>query len=105
MQSPPTPRRVLPVLVLAPFLGTSPWFAVNAVMPDLQRDFGWPAASLGTLTSAAQFGFITGALVFVLLALAASWFPRGLGGAMGLLIAGLLLGSAAPHTPRALSAG
>ena len=48
MQPSPAPRRVLPILVLAQFLGTSPWFAVNAVMPDLQRDFGWPAASVGT---------------------------------------------------------
>lgn len=65
-----TPRRVLPVLVLAQFLGTSPWFAVNAVMPALQADFGWPAAAVGTLTSAVQFGFIGGALVFALLAVA-----------------------------------
>ena len=156
----PAPRRVLPILVLAQFLGTSPWFAVNAVMPDLQRDFGWAAASVGTLTSAVQFGFIAGALVFALLAMAdrfppqrvfllcalgsaactvaagatassfgalvfwrfltgfllagiypvgmkiaASWFPRGLGAAMGLLIGGLVLGSAAPHALRAMSAG
>jgi DHA1 family inner membrane transport protein len=32
-----TPARVLPALVLAQLAGTSPWFAVNAVMPDLQR--------------------------------------------------------------------
>jgi len=70
MQDPSTPRRVLPVLVLAQFLGTSPWFAVNAVMPALQADFGWPAAAVGTLTSAVQFGFIGGALVFALLAIA-----------------------------------
>ena len=30
------PRHILPVLVLAQFAGTSLWFAVNAVMPDLQ---------------------------------------------------------------------
>jgi MFS family permease len=64
------PRRVLPVLVLAQFAGTSPWFAVNAVMPDLQRELGWPAAAVGTLTSALQLGFIAGTLVFALLAVA-----------------------------------
>ena len=32
------PRHVLPVLVTAQFAGTSLWFAVNAVMPDLQRE-------------------------------------------------------------------
>lgn len=58
MRSSSAPRRVLPSLVLAQFLGTSPWFAVNAVMPDLQRDFGWDAASVGTLTSAVQIGFV-----------------------------------------------
>ncbi|MCK7495907.1 MAG: hypothetical protein MZW92_36820 [Comamonadaceae bacterium] len=36
--------------------GTSPWFAVNAVMPDLQRGCGWPDAAVGTLTSAVQAG-------------------------------------------------
>jgi MFS family permease len=66
----PAPRRVLTALVLAQFLGTSPWFAVNAVMPDLQQAYGWPASAVGTLTSAVQFGFIAGALVFALLAVA-----------------------------------
>jgi hypothetical protein len=56
------PRRVLPVLVLAQLAGTSLWFAVNAVMPDLQRSYGWPATAVGTLTSALQFGFILGTL-------------------------------------------
>jgi MFS family permease len=152
------PARILPVIVLAQFLGTAPWFAVNAVMPDLQRDFGWPASAVGTLTSAVQLGFIGGALVFALLAIAdrfparrvflgcalasaactlaaaamaasfpalvfwraltgfclagiypvgmkiaAQWFPRGLGQAMGLLIGALVLGSALPHALRALS--
>lgn len=67
---PTVPRHVLPVLVLAQFAGTSLWFAVNAVMPDLQRAFGWPATAVGSLTSALQLGFILGTLVFALLALA-----------------------------------
>ena len=66
----PVPRHVLPVLVLAQLAGTSLWFAVNAVMPDLQREFGWPATAVGSLTSALQLGFIVGTLVFALLALA-----------------------------------
>jgi predicted MFS family arabinose efflux permease len=57
-------------LVLAQFAGTSLWFAVNAVMPDLQLAFGWPATAVGSLTSALQWGFIVGTLVFALLALA-----------------------------------
>ena len=153
------PRRLLPVLVLAQLAGTAPWFAVNAVMPDLQRAFGWPVEAVGWLTSAVQLGFIAGALVFALsgitdrysarrvflvaalagagctlagMAMAASypallfwrvltgvclagiypvgmkiaalWFPRGLGAALGLLIAALVLGSASPHALRALAA-
>ncbi len=70
LQPPDAPRRVLPAIVLAQLLGTAPWFAVNAVMPDLQRDFGWGAAAVGTLTSALQLGFIGGTLLFALLAVA-----------------------------------
>ncbi len=60
------PRHLLPLLVAAQFAGTSPWFAVNAVMPDLQQAHGWPDTTLGTLTSAVQAGFILGTLVFAL---------------------------------------
>ena len=67
---------MLPVLVAAQFAGTSLWFAVNAVMPDLQRELGWPATAVGTLTSALQFGFILGTLVFALLAIADRFSPR-----------------------------
>ena len=145
--------------MLAQLAGTSPWFAVNAVMPDLQRSFGWADSTVGTLTAAVQLGFIAGTLVFALLAvadrwsarhvflasavgsalctfgalhhggslvalwgwraltgfclagiypvgmkLAALWFPRGLGGALGLLVGALVLGSASPHALRALAA-
>lgn len=152
------PRHVLPVLVLAQFAGTSLWFAVNAVMPDLQRELGWPASAVGTLTSSLQLGFIVGTLVFAVLAvadrfparrvflvcslsgalctvgawwmvreftallvwrtatgfflagiypvgmkIAAQWYTRGLGGALGLLIGALVLGSASAHALRGLS--
>ena len=67
---------MLPVLVLAQLAGVSPWFAVNAVMPALQRDYGWNAADVGTLTSAVQLGFIAGTLLFALLAVADRFSPR-----------------------------
>jgi MFS transporter, DHA1 family, inner membrane transport protein len=157
MNLPVVPRQVLPVLVLAQFAGTSLWFAVNAVMPDLQRAFGWPATAVGTLTSALQAGFIVGTLVFALLAIAdrfaprrvflvcalagaactvgawamvsdfnalllwrfatgfflagiypvgmkiaAQWYTRGLGPALGLLIGALVIGSASAHALRAI---
>ena len=70
------PRRVLPLIVLAQFACTSPWFAVNAVMPDLQRELGWPASAVGTLTSAVQAGFIAGTLLFALLAVSDRFPPR-----------------------------
>ena len=70
------PRHVLPVLVLAQVAGTSLWFAVNAVMPALQHELGWPASAVGRLTSAIQLGFIAGTLVFALLAIADRFSPR-----------------------------
>ena len=71
-----TPRHVLPIIVLAQFAGTSLWFAVNAVMPDLQNQMGWPASDVGRLTSALQLGFIAGTLVFAVLAIADRFSSR-----------------------------
>ena len=71
-----TPRHVLPIIVLAQFAGTSLWFAVNAVMPDLQIQMGWPASDVGRLTSALQLGFIAGTLVFAVLAIADRFSSR-----------------------------
>ncbi|TFZ09047.1 MFS transporter [Ramlibacter humi] len=70
-----TPRRILPVIVLSQFAGTSLWFAANAVLPDLQRAWGLPASSLATVTSAVQLGFVAGTLVFALLMLADRFRP------------------------------
>ena len=67
---PTAPKRILPILVLAQFAGTSLWFAVNAVMPDLQQQMGWQPSAVGRLTSALQLGFIVGTFVFALLAIA-----------------------------------
>ena len=70
------PRRVLPVLLLSQFAGTSLWFATNAVMPDLQAEQGWPASTAATLTSLLQLGFILGTLSFAVLAVADRHPPR-----------------------------
>jgi MFS transporter, DHA1 family, inner membrane transport protein len=64
------PRRVLPVIVLAQLLGVSPWFAVNAVMPELRSAYGWPEQSVGTLSAALTLGFVGGTLAFALLGVA-----------------------------------
>jgi MFS family permease len=157
------PPRVLPLLVLSQLACTSLWFAVNAVMPDLQREAGLPVTALGTLMSAVQLGFIAGTLTFAVamiadrfsprwvfalcawlgaltnaavvaalawlpdsldtlvvlrfatgfllagiypvgMKIAAQWFPRGLGLALGWLLGALVLGTAAPHGLRALGA-
>ncbi len=153
------PRRILPAIVLSQLAGTSLWFAINAVMPELQRDWQLPAAAVGTLTSAVQLGFISGTLLFALLTIAdrfsprqvfllcalagaacnaagatlngqfdvllllrfatgfflagiypvgmkiaAGWYTRGLGAALGLLVGALVLGTAAPHGLRAINA-
>jgi predicted MFS family arabinose efflux permease len=70
------PRHILPVIVASQFAGTSLWFAGNAVMPELQRRAGLPADALGNMTTAVQFGFILGTLIFAYFAVADRWSPR-----------------------------
>jgi MFS family permease len=70
------PRRILPVIAVSQFAGTSLWFALNAVLPDLQRAASLPATAMGQLTAAVQLGFISGTLVFALLAVADRYSPR-----------------------------
>jgi predicted MFS family arabinose efflux permease len=68
-------RIILPLIVLAQFCCTSVWFAGNAVLTELVDTFGLPATALGGLTSAVQFGFICGTLVFAVLAVADRFSP------------------------------
>ncbi len=72
------PGRILPVIVISQFAGTSLWFASNGVLPDLQRQWHLEAAALGHLTAAVQFGFIFGTLLFAGLALADRFSARRL---------------------------
>lgn len=72
---PIVPRHVLPLIVLAQFCCTSLWFAGNAVIPELVDAFVLPTTALGSLTSAIQFGFICGTLVFAVLAIADRFSP------------------------------
>jgi MFS transporter, DHA1 family, inner membrane transport protein len=108
VSSPPTPaapQGLLPAIVLAQLGGTSSWFAVNAVMPDLQAAFGWPAAAVGPLTAALQGGFIAGTLVFALLAVADRLPARAVFLACALLAAAAtVLAAVVAHSIPALTA-
>ena len=70
------PARVLPVIVLSQFAGTSLWFAGNALLPDLERHLALGHQAVASVTSAVQLGFIAGTLVFALLNLADRFSPR-----------------------------
>jgi MFS family permease len=144
--------RILPVIVFSQFTGTSLWFAGNAVLGDLQKQWNLGEAALSYMTSSVQAGFIFGTLLFAfftisdrfsprivfficsllgslsnlciyfianglitLLAfrfitgfflagiypvgmkIAAGWFQRGLGQALGYLVGALVVGTAFPH--------
>jgi len=69
------PAKILPVIVLAQFCCTSLWFAGNAVMPDLLLVFNLNTEALGHLTSAVQFGFISGTLSFAFLTISDRFSP------------------------------
>jgi MFS family permease len=70
------PARILPVIVFSQFAGTSLWFAGNAVLGDLQRQWGLPPETLGDMTSAVQLGFIAGTLAFGFFAISDVFSPR-----------------------------
>ena len=68
-------RKILPVIVLSQFCCTSLWFAGNGVMGELAATFHLDQHALGHLTSAVQFGFISGTLVFAVLSVADRFSP------------------------------
>ena len=69
------PKRILPIIVLSQFCCTSLWFAGNGVMDELIVNFNLGSNALGHLTSAVQFGFILGTLIFAILAIADRFSP------------------------------
>lgn len=68
-------RTVLPVIVIAQFFCTSLWFAGNSVMADIAKTIHLEPGFLAHLTSAVQFGFIAGTLVFAVFAVADRFSP------------------------------
>ncbi|MBG7631747.1 MAG: MFS transporter [Bacteroidetes bacterium] len=66
---------ILPTIVIAQFCCTSLWFAGNGVMHDLVVNFNLKDSVLGPLTSAVQFGFIIGTLIFAIFTIADRFSP------------------------------
>ncbi|WP_089153085.1 MFS transporter [Algoriphagus marinus] len=150
-------RSALILIVIAQFLGTSLWFAGNAVAPELGILLGKPGI-ISWITSAVQLGFIAGTLVFAFLSIpdrfppakvflysailasffnilitilplnlaiiltcrflvgfflagiypvgmkiAADYFEKGLGAALGFLVGALALGTAFPYLIKGLN--
>ena len=146
------PKKILPVIVLAQFAGTSLWFVGNAILPELKQTLGLSQYAVSNITSAIMLGFIAGTLVFAFFSLAdryspvrlflicsllgalsntavawlatdatslfslrfitgffiagiypvgmkiaADWYEKGLGKALGFLLGALILGTAFPH--------
>ena len=89
-------KRILPTIVLSQFFCTSLWFAGNAVMGDIARQFHLDAGYLAYLTSAVQLGFISGTLVFAILSISDRFSPSKVFFACALIAAAINLGISLP---------
>ena len=69
------PKLILPIIIISQFCCTSLWFAGNGVMSELIASFHLKSSALGHLTSAVQFGFILGTLIFAILTIADRFSP------------------------------
>lgn len=68
-------RLILPIIVVSQFFCTSLWFAGNSIISDMARDLNLDQHFLAHLTSAIQFGFITGTLVFAIFTISDRFSP------------------------------
>jgi MFS family permease len=68
-------KKVLILIVLAQFLCSSSWFAVNAVMGEISQKMGAPDTFLSDATMTIQLGFIIGTLTFAMLSMADRFSP------------------------------
>ncbi len=59
--------KAIKIIVVSQFLCTSLWFATNGVIDNLVERFQLYPEALGHLTSAVQFGFISGTLIYAIL--------------------------------------
>jgi MFS family permease len=70
------PAWILPIIIISQFTGTSLWFAGNAILVDIQRQWALGDSVLGYVTSVVQLGFIAGTLCFAVLAVSDRFSPR-----------------------------
>ena len=70
-----TSKKVLPVIVLSQFAGTSLWFVGNAVLPELKESLQLSQYAVSLVTAAVMLGFIAGTLVFAFFSLADRFSP------------------------------
>jgi len=68
-------KRILPAIVVSQFLCTSLWFAGNAILPEIIRQFNLDESFLANLTSSVQFGFIAGTLFFAVFTISDRFSP------------------------------
>lgn len=64
------PARLLPLIIISQFAGTSLWFVGNAILPDLQQRLHLDSHAISQITAAVQLGFITGTLFFAIFSIA-----------------------------------
>lgn len=68
-------RLILPIIVVSQFFCTSLWFAGNSIISDIAKDLHLESSFLAHLTSAIQFGFITGTLLFAVFTISDRFSP------------------------------
>jgi len=68
-------RLILPIIVVSQFFCTSLWFAGNSIISDIAKSLDLDQHFLAHLTSAIQFGFITGTLVFAIFTISDRFSP------------------------------
>ena len=68
-------KKVLPIIIIAQFFCTSIWFAGNAIMPEIVKQFQQNQDFLAHSISSVQFGFVIGTLCYAILAIADRFSP------------------------------
>ncbi|MFX0556708.1 MFS transporter [Maribacter sp. CXY002] len=66
---------ILPVIVIAQFACTSPWFAGNTIIDELTLKTGLGTEIMGWVLSSVQLGFIIGTLVYAIFMIADRFAP------------------------------